>query len=482
MIYTFKLARRLAKWHLAAAPACLFSAACSDSEPAPLSPSSRASTDSDSETPLSALRVTPDSVQLVSGQRVDFSATAVFSDSSSGTVSVSPATSSLAVGGSVQLTAVAQDSAGGVLPGTSATWISSNPAVASVSASGLAKALGGGTATVTATVQGTSGAATLTVSASATTAPSAGGCSSGYKRLVPVSTSAQLAAALANALPGDKIALADGTYWGYSQWTVSGGGTADSPVLVCGTRRAVLDGGSVDNWSPLALSGAHHWIFRGFTITNSKIGIDVEESSDNVFDSLAIHDIGQEAVHLRNFSRRNVVQHNRIYNTGRASAAYGEGVYLGTAPNQWATYTNGQPDRSDSNRVVENVFGPGITSENIDIKAGTTGGVISGNVLSGAGYVAGSSSASPVWVSVKGSGYTVVGNSGSDSDRDGFEVKVLDEAPGWGNRNVFAANTANVGGPGYGFRIGSGTSGNVVRCSNVVTNAGAGFSNVACQP
>ncbi len=468
MPYIFKLARRLAKRRLAAALACLLSAACSDNDPTLLSPSSQSSTNGAPAAPSSAtpgkkrtqtsrtvvgLRVTPDSVQIASGQSVAFSATAVFSDSSSDTVPVMWSVT----GGTID--------ANGLFTAGASTGTFQVIARDSVLAD---------TAKVV-----VSAAVMASVTALSTSDCSC--CSYGYKRLVPVSTSAQLASALANALPGDKIALADGTYWRQGQWNVNRSGTADSPVLVCGTRRAVLNGGSVSTWSPLALSGARYWIFKGFTITNSKIGINVERSSDNVFDSLAIYNIGQEAIHLRKFSRRNVLQYSRIYNTGRASPGYGEGVYIGTAPNQWGTYTGGQPDRSDSNRVVKNVFGPGITSENIDIKSGTTGGVISGNVLSGTGYVAGFSSAAPVWVSVKGNYYTVAGNSGSDSYRDGFEVKVLGEAPGWGNQNVFSSNTANVDGPGYGFRIGSGTTGNVVRCSNVVTNAGAGFSNVACK-
>ena len=67
------------------------------------------------------------------------------------TVSVSSATSTPKQGDVVQLTAVARDQFGDVVPGTTATWSSSALAVATVSATGLLQALAGGSVTVTAT-------------------------------------------------------------------------------------------------------------------------------------------------------------------------------------------------------------------------------------------------------------------------------------------------------------------------------------------
>lgn len=66
-------------------------------------------------------------------------------------------------GETVQLTAVARDRFGNIVPGTTATWANLNPAVASVAQDGLLLALKTGTATVTATVTGVYGALCLTV-------------------------------------------------------------------------------------------------------------------------------------------------------------------------------------------------------------------------------------------------------------------------------------------------------------------------------
>ena len=78
-------------------------------------------------------------------------------------VAVSPASPSIRVGGTVQLTATAQDSAGNVLTGRVVTWASSAPGVASVSASGLVTGVAAGAATLTAASEGKNGTATVTV-------------------------------------------------------------------------------------------------------------------------------------------------------------------------------------------------------------------------------------------------------------------------------------------------------------------------------
>jgi len=78
-------------------------------------------------------------------------------------VTVSPASASLFVGGTRQLSAVTKDAAGNTLTGRVVTWASSNPAVATVNSSGLVTAAGAGSATITVTSEGKSGTAAITV-------------------------------------------------------------------------------------------------------------------------------------------------------------------------------------------------------------------------------------------------------------------------------------------------------------------------------
>ena len=85
-----------------------------------------------------------------------------------GSVTVSPATASLTVGGTQQLIATPKDANGNALTGRAITWTSSNSGVATVSGSGLVGASSAGSTVITATSEGQSGMATVTV---ATPAP-----------------------------------------------------------------------------------------------------------------------------------------------------------------------------------------------------------------------------------------------------------------------------------------------------------------------
>jgi uncharacterized protein YjdB len=99
-------------------------------------------------------------IDSLSGQAANTTVTVV---APVATVSVSPSSSTLAIGGTVQLIASAFDGGGAPLTGRPVTWSSSNATVATVSATGLVTAVSAGTATLTASVEGRTGSATVTV-------------------------------------------------------------------------------------------------------------------------------------------------------------------------------------------------------------------------------------------------------------------------------------------------------------------------------
>jgi len=78
-------------------------------------------------------------------------------------LTVTPATASVQVTGTVQLTATLFDAQGNTLTGRNVTWSSSSQAVATVNQTGLVTGAGGGEVTVTATAEGRSGTAAVTV-------------------------------------------------------------------------------------------------------------------------------------------------------------------------------------------------------------------------------------------------------------------------------------------------------------------------------
>jgi uncharacterized protein YjdB len=78
-------------------------------------------------------------------------------------VVVSPASASVVVGNTQQLTATTKDASNNILTGRSITWSSASPTIASVDPSGLIAAIAPGTATITATSEGQSGTSAVTV-------------------------------------------------------------------------------------------------------------------------------------------------------------------------------------------------------------------------------------------------------------------------------------------------------------------------------
>ena len=78
-------------------------------------------------------------------------------------VIVTPGADTLTSGATVQLVAVAQDSAGNTLTGRTIAWSSGNTAVATVSASGVVTGVAAGAVAITATTGGKSGTAAITV-------------------------------------------------------------------------------------------------------------------------------------------------------------------------------------------------------------------------------------------------------------------------------------------------------------------------------
>lgn len=307
--------------------------------------------------------------------------------------------------------------------------------------------------------------------ASPSAAASSEACPTEGTRRVEVTNAAELDAALAGAQPGDLILLADGTYPGLFEATTNG--TPEARITLCGSRNAVIDGGDVGNGYAFHLT-ADYWTIHGLTVTNALKGIMADDADFTIVEQVDVNTIGHEAVHFRTNSSDNVIQDSDIHDTGLKRDKFGEGVYLGSAVSNWGKYTNGDPDQSDRNQVLRNRIW-NTTAECIDVKEGTTGGLIEGNVFDGS-MLSGADS----WVDVKGNTYTVRNNTGANSPKDGFQTHVINDMP-WGRDNLFDENVADVNGSGYGFYIHNPeASNNTVGCSNQVSEAESGFANVEC--
>lgn len=301
-------------------------------------------------------------------------------------------------------------------------------------------------------------------------APDVGGCLSE----TTVSDADELTGALADAGPGDVIRLEAGTYDG--QFTVDRSGTKDRPIVLCGSRDAVLDGGSVDHGYTLHLDGASYWELRGFSVTGGQKGVVLDGSSHNLVQHLSITDVGDEALHLRDASSDNRVRVNVIRRTGLREPAYGEGIYVGTAESNWCDISDCEPDRSDDNLVVDNTVLE-TTAEAVDIKEGTTGGELSGNQLGGP-----ESDEADSVVDLKGNGWLVADNRISTQGPDGIQVHVI--LDGWGERNQIMGNSFTLTQPGYAVHLvgAAEQADNVVSCRQRIKPPDLGEpTNVPCR-
>ena len=309
--------------------------------------------------------------------------------------------------------------------------------------------------------------------AAAPAVPSSGTVSCPAAGATAVSSAGALSSALSGARPGEVIVLAPGVYPG--DFVAARSGTASAPITLCGPRNAVLQGESTGSGYTFYLNHASWWRVEGFTVEGGQKGVMTDGADNNLLYGLYVHGTGDEAIHLRSFSSDNTVSHNVIRDTGSLRQFYGEGIYVGSAHSNWCRYSGCQPDASDGNVLTGNDIAD-TTAENIDIKEGTTGGKITGNQFNGTGMV---ESAATGWINVKGNDWTIAGNTGMDSVKNGYQVHQV--YPGWGIGNVFIGNQAQVNGPGYGIYVQNKRLQTVVACNNVVTAAGSGFSTIACS-
>ncbi|WEH42366.1 right-handed parallel beta-helix repeat-containing protein [Streptomyces sp. AM 2-1-1] len=292
----------------------------------------------------------------------------------------------------------------------------------------------------------------------------------GAATVVDVSTAKQLKAALAAAVPGDTIRLADGTYTGNFKATVAG--TATARITLTGSAGAVLSAGGGYG---LHLNGASYWTVRGVTVTGGQKGIVTDAANGVVIESVTIHDLDMEGVHFRTSSKDGVLRDSRIYDTGHDGRGMGEGVYVGTAGDL--------TDRSDRVEISGNTIGPGVGGENVDIKEGTTGARIIGNTFDGSGLTGANFDDS--WVDVKGNDVLVQGNTGFRTTNNGYETHT--QQPGWGCGTVFRDNASDLAGATGTLRLAINVTANTPSCTTTVyadntVRGGYGLTNIGVTP
>ncbi|GHH73996.1 hypothetical protein GCM10018793_14080 [Streptomyces sulfonofaciens] len=287
---------------------------------------------------------------------------------------------------------------------------------------------------------------------------------------IEVSTADELEAALGDAAPGDTIHLADGTYTGNFETTTAA--TSGAPITLTGSADAVL---TARGGYGLHLDGASHWTVKGITVTGGQKGIVIDSADGVTIDSVTVHDLDMEGVHFRNSSSDGVIRNSTVHDTGKDGRGMGEGVYVGTA--------NTLDDKSDGVQILDNTIGPGVGGENVDIKEGTTGTVVSGNTFDGSGLTGANYDDS--WIDVKGNDVVVENNKGTRTTNDGYETH--SQRDGWGCGTVFRGNTSDLTGASGANQLAINVTNQADDCrttvygSNTVTG-GKGLTNIEVTP
>jgi hypothetical protein len=100
-----------------------------------------------------------------------------------------------------------------------------------------------------------------------------------------------------------------------------------------------------------------------------------------------VYGTGGECIRIKYRSRENEVAHNLVGPCGlvnfdvAAGRKNGEGVYLGTAPEQLYKNPTPEPDNSGANRVHDNLIT--AAAECVDVKEASEGNVVERNACSG---------------------------------------------------------------------------------------------------
>lgn len=329
---------------------------------------------------------------------------------------------------------------------------------------------------------------------------SAASASSGGRTL-SVDTAEEIRSALATARPGDVITVVDGEYEFKPRLVASASGTPDAPIVLQGTRAAVIRTKNSSGDYGLHITG-DYWRIEGLTVAHATKGIVLDGSVGTVIDSVEVFDIGDEGVHFRTCSSDGVLRNSFIHDTGRNSAQYGEGVYVGSANSNWSKYQCADPiegkllgDNTERVLIEGNLF-QDITAEGADLKEGTDSGTLRGNMFRRVGG-SGMNSADSA-VDVKGNNWVVEDNTVDDAGApwlddgvatpsefaDGYQTHQVYD--GYGNHNVFRRNRVIGPIPGYGVGLYP-LLANTVGCDNTAPEAALGLVGAngnagSCQP
>lgn len=276
-----------------------------------------------------------------------------------------------------------------------------------------------------------------------------------------------IASALKTVTPGDTLTIHEGTYSEYL--TTSVNGTEGNPITIKGEGNVVLKGKGDEG---RLVQVMHDWyIIEGLTFINADKLLWLQESDHTIIRHNTFDKAYGECVRIKYLSSDNLFENNTVKNCGVGSfvkkdgGKNGEGVYIGTAPEQLDKNPTKVRDASNSNTVTHNTFNT-QGNECVDIKEGASFNVVSENDCTGqkdtesAGFDSRGSENS--FISNKSYGNLGAGiRFGGDKSSDGIKNSAMN--------NELHDNK------GYAIKVMRTPQG--VICGNTAANNAKGFSN-----
>ena len=188
---------------------------------------------------------------------------------------------------------------------------------------------------------------------------------------------------------GDEIILKSGTTFNAADSAKSGKGAhffgnfnapPDQRIVMRSESPddpATLSGSNLSHYHVLRLFG-NNWTIRDIIVTHAQKGIVLDHANSVHIVGCQVHNIGLEAIHVRDGSKFTLIEDCHIHNTGKVAPAFGEGIYVGSDKNKW--YTQWDPDvRRTTIRGC--TIGPNIGAEAFDVKEGSYLTIIEHNIV-----------------------------------------------------------------------------------------------------
>lgn len=206
----------------------------------------------------------------------------------------------------------------------------------------------------------------------------------GIKTTVTVNPGSSITTALAKAKPGTRIIVKAGTY--PEHIITHRSGSSSLPIILQAKGKVILTG---DDSNGRIFELKHdYYVIDGFEMKGRDTALWLEEADHNIIKNNYFHHLDGECVRLKYQSSNNLITNNRVENCGLDDFMHdgggknGEGIYIGTAPEQLSRNPSPEPDNSHTNLVRNNTF---ITNGNecVDIKEGSSRNIVEFNSCTG---------------------------------------------------------------------------------------------------